>query len=554
MVTCPKCGQQNVDRARFCHACGEPLPKATASHDVRKTVTVLFCDIAESTQLGERLDPESLRRVMSRYFDEMRAALEGHGGTVEKFIGDAVMAVFGVPTLHEDDALRAVRAAVEMRRRLDALNEALEASYGVRLEMRVGINTGEVVAGGPGASTLATGDAVNVAKRLESAAGPGEILIGKETHGLVRGRVDTGPFESCSVKGKSEAVAACRVRDLVGPDGSEPERTTPLVARENELALLAAEFEQAGAESSCRLVTVLAPAGIGKSRLASELLQRLGERATGLTGHCLPYGDGITFWPLGEMVRQAGGEPALRAAVGDHADAELIVERILGATGAAGEAGGGEETFWAVRKLVEAIARQRPLVLVFEDIHWAEPTFLDLIEYLAGWTGDAPVLLLCLARHDLLDRRPSWLTPRPNARTLPLEPLTTEATELLLREIGHAGELDEGLRRRIAEAAEGNPLFVEQMAAMLVEEGEAGERLPMPPSIQALLAARLDRLGPEERAVIEPAAVAGREFSRGPVSDLVPPELREEVGRHLMALVRKELISPDTSQFEREDA
>ncbi|TMK92840.1 MAG: zinc-ribbon domain-containing protein [Actinobacteria bacterium] len=554
MVACPSCGRQNPDDARFCHACAAPLgDRPAAAHEVRKTVTVLFSDVVGSTPLGERLDPESLRRLMARYFDEMRAPLEGHGGTVEKFIGDAVMAVFGVPQLHEDDALRAVRAAFEMRQRLTVLNQELAESYGVDLEMRIGINTGEVVAGA-GAATLVTGDAVNLAKRLEQAAGPGEILIGKETYRLVRDEVEAGPLESFAVKGKRDEIAPWRLDELGRTGVTRRQRTTPLVGREAELAALAQDFEEVVAARSCRLVTVLAAAGIGKSRLATEVLAQLGDRATGLTGRCLPYGDGITFWPLGEMVREAGGEPVLRGAVHGLADADLIVERVLGATSSAGEARSGEETFWAVRKLAETLARRRPLVLVFEDIHWAEPTLLDLVEYLAGWIADAPVLLLCLARPDLLDRRPSWLTPQRNARALSIEPLSTQETDLLLEGLGHADGLEENLRERIADAAEGNPLFVEQLVAMVVEEGEEGGRLPMPPSIQALLAARLDRLSREERAVIEAAAVIGREFWRGPIFDLTPTEFRDEIGQHLMSLVRKELISPDTSLFEREDA
>jgi class 3 adenylate cyclase/tetratricopeptide (TPR) repeat protein len=552
MAACPNCGRESPDEARFCPACAAPLPRAPAPLEVRKTVTVLFSDVVDWTPVGERLDPESLRRLMARYFAEMRAAVERHGGTIEKFVGDAVMAVFGVPTLHEDDALRAVRAAVEMRERLAVLNDELTASYGVELAMRIGINTGEVVAGA-GADTLVTGHPVTVAKRLEQAASPREILIGKETYRLVRDEVEAGPLESFPVKGKPEQVAR-RLDELGRPDARETERKTPFAGREVELGLLLAEFELTLAAQGSRLVTVLGAAGIGKSRLARELPERLAGRATALKGRCLPYGDGITFWPLAEMVRQAGGEAGLREALHDHADVDLIVERVLGAIGAAAEAGGGEETFWAVRKLVEAIAGPRPLVLVFEDIHWAESTLLDLIEYLAGWIRDAPVLLLCLARPDLLDRQPSWLTPRQNTRALSLEPLSSEETELLLRGLGDESDLDSRLRERVAEAAEGNPLFAEQMLAMLTEEGEIGERLPMPPSIQSLLAARLDRLGPDERAVIESAAVVGREFWRSAVCDLVPRELRDEVGRHLMALVRKELVSPEASTLEREDA
>ena len=551
MAACSNCGQENLEGARFCHACAAPLAEgASAAHEVRKTVTVVFCDIVDSTPLGERLDPESLRRVMSRYFGEMRAALEAHGGTVEKFIGDAVMAVFGVPTLHEDDALRAVRAADEMRERLAALNDELLSTYGVELEMRVGINTGQVVAGRAGAPTLATGDAVNLAKRLEQAAGSGEILIGAETYRLVRDSVETVRLESRAVKGKADAVPSWRLETVAPPSAGTGARQTPLVGREAELEALVAELESVVSEQSSRLVTVLGAAGIGKSRLADEFLARVSDRSTALRGQCLPYGDGITLWPLVQMVRDAGGEPAIREALEGRSDADLIVERVLGATGAAREAGGGEETSWALRRLFEALARERPLVIVFEDIHWGEPTLLDLIEYFAGWIRDAPVLLLCLARPDLLDRQPTWLSPRPNARALSVAPLSDAETERLLA----ASDLAAGVRARIGAAAEGNPLFVEQMVALLAEEGESGETLSIPPSIHALLAARLDRLTLEERAVIETGAVVGRGFWRGAVRDLAPPELRDAVGTHLMALVRKDLVEPEASTLAHEDA
>ena len=550
MVACPNCGQENLEGARFCQACAAPLGDAGASREVRKTVTVLFCDVVDSTPLGERLDPESLRRVMSGYFAEMRAALEAHGGTVEKFIGDAVMAVFGVPTLHEDDALRAVRAANEMRGRLAKLNDELRRAYGVELQMRIGINTGHVVAGRAGAPTLATGDAVNLAKRLEQAAGSGEILIGAETYRLVRDSVEAVPLESRAVKGKADSIARWRLEAVIPPSSTPRPRQTPLVGREAELEALLAEFERVAAEQSARLVTILGAAGIGKSRLADELLDRIDGQATALRGQCLPYGDGITFWPLAEMVREAGGEAVIREALAGRSDADLIVERTLGATGATGEAGGGEETSWALRKLFEALAAPRPLVLVFEDLHWGEPTLLDLIEYFAGWIRDAPVLVLCLARPDLLDRQPTWLAPRPNARALSLDPLSDEDTQRLLA----GSELGPTVRARIRAAAEGNPLFVEQMVALLAEEGDSGETLPIPPSIHALLAARLDRLTHEERAVTETAAVVGRGFWRGAVRDLAPPELRNAVGTHLMALVRKDLVEPEASTLAQEDA
>jgi predicted ATPase/class 3 adenylate cyclase len=552
MAACPNCGQENPAEARFCQACAAPLTQAPTAHEVRKTVTVVFSDIVDSTPLGERLDPESLRRVVWRFFAEMRAALEAHGGTVERFAGDDVMAVFGVPTLHEDDALRAVRAASEMRQRLAGLNDELRRVYGVELEMRVGINTGQVVAGRAEALTLATGDALNLGKRIQQAAEPGEILIGAETYRLVRDSVDAEPLEPRAVKGKADPVPFWRLRSIADPAAATRKRQSSLVGREAELAALVAEFDRAAAERSSRLVTVLGSAGLGKSRLADEFLDRVAHRATTLRGQCLPYGDGITFWPLVQMVHESGGEPAIRDALAGRSDADLVVERILGVTGAgaAGEAGGGEETAWALRRLFEALARPRPLVLVFEDIHWGEPTLLDLIEYLTGWIRDAPVLLLCLARPDLLDRQPTWLAPRPNAAAISLMPLSDADTHRLLADT----ELGPAVRARIAAAAEGNPLFVEQIVALLAEEGGPGETISIPPSIQALLAARLDRLTPEERAVIETAAVVGRGFWRGAVRDLAPPGLRDAVHTHLMALARKDFVESDASSLVHEDA
>src|SRR5437588_8413439 len=388
MAACPNCGQENPADARYCQACAAPLAHAPAAHEVRKTVTVVFSDIVDSTPLGERLDPESLRRVMAHYFAEMRTALEAHGGTVEKFIGDAIMAVFGVPTVHEDDALRAVRAANEMRERLTRLNRELDESWGVQIEIRIGIDTGEVVAGDfRAAATIATGDVVHRAKRLEEAAHPGTILIGRETHALVVGAARATPVEALSLKGKSKPVAAWRLEDVdQGTAGMGRRLDGAFVDRKTELGLLLDALARVEDERGCRLFTVLGAPGLGKSRLVRELAARAEERVTFLTGHCLPYGDGITFWPLVEIVRQLGGEPALRAALEGSADAGLVLERVQGALGAPGGPAAGEETFWAIRKLVEALARRRPLIVCFEDIHWAEPTLLDLIEYLGGWT------------------------------------------------------------------------------------------------------------------------------------------------------------------------
>jgi class 3 adenylate cyclase/tetratricopeptide (TPR) repeat protein len=522
---------------------------------VRKTVTILFTDVVTSTELGERLDPESLRQVMSRWFEEMRAVIERHGGTLEKFIGDEVMAVFGVPVVHEDDALRAVRAAAEMRDRLAALNDELEAGWGVRLDVRTGINTGEVVAGDPATGqTFVTGDPVVLAKRLEQAAAPGEILIGKATYPLVRDAVQAGPLESFPVKGKAQSVAPFRLDEVdAAAPGLARRLDRPLVGRTDELARLRAEFDQVEHERVCRLVTVLGPAGIGKSRLAAELAATVGDRATTLTGRCLPYGEGITFWPLAQIVREAGEDAGLAAALRAGDDADVIADRIRGAIGASPAPGASVETFWAVRRFLETLARERPLVLVLEDIHWAERTFLDLIEYTAGFSRSAPILLLCLARHDLLEKHPTWANPRTNGVLLSLEALSPVQAAALLDGLREEVVLTGAARGRIAAAAEGNPLFLEQMVAMAAENaGEDGD-LPVPPSIQALLAERLDRLSAGERAVIERAAVIGRDFPRGAVVELCPPELRPWVGQHLMALVRKELLRPDPVERGRDD-
>jgi class 3 adenylate cyclase len=512
----------------------------------RRTVTVLFADVADSTPLGERLDPESLRRVMSRWFERMSSVLERHGGTVEKFIGDAVMAVFGIPELHEDDALRAVRAATELRQALAELNEELGRDLEVRIGIRVGINTGEVVAGdGSGGQMLATGDAVNVAKRLEESARTGEILLGEPTRKLVENAVVLEPRDELTLKGKSDLHAAWNVLAVIeGASAYARRLDAPLIGRENELQLLRGTYDEAAAARTCRLFTIIGPAGIGKSRLAAELCAAIRDEAQILTGRCLAYGDGITFWPLVEMVGALGSEEGVRELLRDADDAELVATRVLGAVGA--NPAPGSETFWAVRRLFEELARKRPLVVLVEDIHWAEPTLLDLLEYLAGWTHDAPMLLLCLARADLLDTRPGWLTHTGGG--VILEPLTDEQSHELLDEIAQEWPLDAAARERITEAAEGNPLYLEQMAAMLAEDSPTPE---IPPTIHALIAARLDRLPAEERAVLESAAVSGKNFVRSALRKLLAEADQSVVDATLLSLARKDLL---TARPGREDA
>jgi class 3 adenylate cyclase/tetratricopeptide (TPR) repeat protein len=525
---------------------------------MRKTVTVVFADVIDSTPLGERLDAETYRRVISRYFIEVSRVLEHHGGTVEKFIGDAVMAVFGIPVLHEDDALRAVRAVTELRETLAVLNEELRAELGTELRVRTGINTGEVVAGDPAeGQAFATGDAVAVAQRLEAAASPGEILIGDPTLRLVREAVLVEPLEPLELKGKSQPVRAWRLLGvLTGAPAFARRLDAPMVGRERELERLREAFEQAAERRECRVIKLIGAAGIGKSRLVNELLVSVGDEASVLEGRCLPYGRGITYWPLRDLVRKAAGEltrERIEELLEGDPDAEKIAGRVAGAIGIAGSTSAPEETMWAVRRLLEHLAREQPLVIAFDDLQWAEGTFLDLIEYLLGWIADAPILILCLARRELLEQHPGWLAATPSASTIVLDPLSEPEAEALLELLSGETELTVDLFTRITEAAEGNPLFVEQMLAMLTENGSAKSDFAIPPTIHALLAARLDRLEPQERAVIERASVIGKEFWRGAVTELTPAHERESAGPRLMTLTRKEFIEPSASIFPEED-
>ncbi|HEV8099960.1 MAG TPA: adenylate/guanylate cyclase domain-containing protein, partial [Gaiellaceae bacterium] len=466
----------------------------------RKTVSVLFCDLADSTVLGERLDPEPLRELLGAWYEEMRIAVERHGGTVEKFIGDAVMAVFGLPRVHEDDALRAVRAALDMQRAVERMNASLEARPVPALRIRIGINTGEVVTGDD-AATLATGDAVNTAKRLEEAASGGEILIGAVTERLVRHASRLEQLEAVEAKGKSAPVEAWRVLEAItGAESFARRWDTPLVGRAPELALLRDELTASTERRECRLVTVIGAAGVGKTRLVSELIAEVGGHVTVAAGRCLPYGDGITFWPLTELLQRLGGEQAVTDAMVDEDDAGLVVERlgVLGGNGSAPP----EELSWAVRRLFETLGRTQPLLVLLEDVHWAEPTLLDLVEHVSRWSREAPILLLCVAREELLEERPRW-----EGAIVRLEPLSAVDATQLLDALDGRGLLSPDLRARVADVAQGNPLYTEQLVAMLAEEAQAAaELVELPPTIQALLAARLDRLDAFDRDVLERAA------------------------------------------------
>ncbi|MDP9269991.1 MAG: AAA family ATPase [Chloroflexota bacterium] len=568
MTACPNCGFQNAERIKFCGECGQRLAGiGTAPREARRTVTVLFADVTGSTALGEQLDPESLRALMGRYFAAIKEIVERHGGTVEKFIGDAVMAVFGIPTLHEDDALRAVRAAAEIRDTLAHLNQELQKSRGLAVVFRTGVNTGEVVAGDPSAGqTLVTGDTVNTAARLEQAATPGEILLGQATYRLVRDAVVAEPIEPIEAKGKAERVPAYRLSSVIaGAAGHARRLDAPLVGRDRELRLVTDAFDRAVADRASQLVTVLGTAGVGKSRLVQEFRERIESRATFLIGRCLSYGEGITYWPLADALRGAvavdddnsleSWRAGLVALIAGEPQAEAIVEQVVGLIGV-GEARGGSEAFWAVRRLLEGMARRRPLVFVIDDLHWATPTFLDLVEHVADWTRDAPILLVCLARPELLDVRAGWGGGKMNATAFLLEPLDAGSIDVLLAHLVGA-DVTTDLRQRIAAAAEGNPLFVEELVAMLGEhdelmQGSGGERLAagpakldVPPTIEALMAARLDQLPLGDRGVLERGSVIGNQFGAGEVAHLSDEREPASVRPALMALVRRDMLRPD---------
>ena len=501
---------------------------ATGSES-RRTVTVVFTDVTGSTGLGENLDPEAVRQVMARYFETAGAVLERHGGTVEKFIGDAVMAVFGVPRLHEDDALRAVRAAVEMRERLALLNDELERSWGVRLGTRTGVNTGEVVAGDhAGGQALVTGDAVNVAARLEQLANTGEILIGDATRRLTADAVAVEPVEPLEARGKSQPVAAWRLLGVPGTDAYRRRLDTPLVGRRDELAQLRHAYARSVSQRSCALFTVIGPAGIGKSRLTLEFLRSVRDEATVLRGRCLPYGEGITYWPLVEIGRRiaGGGEDDLRALIGDEHDAEPVAAALASVIGRSQTPVSIDDADWAVRRLFESLARERPLVVSFEDVNWAEPTLLDLIEHIAEWTRDAPVMLVCTAREELIEQRPTWAGGLRNAATAFLEPLSDGDSAELVEQLGGELAAAEDTVSRVVALSGGNPLFVEQLLATMGSEQQPD--VGALSTIHAVIGARLDALSPVERELLECASVIGKEFWPEPVY----AAMREDPDRH----------------------
>jgi class 3 adenylate cyclase/tetratricopeptide (TPR) repeat protein len=507
MAACTACGVENDGDARFCKGCGSPLDEA-AEREQRKTATLVFCDLVGSTTLGESSDPEAVKRLLARYFERMKAIVESHGGTVEKFIGDAVVAVFGVPVSHEDDALRALRAAVEMR---DALPE-------VGVEGRIGVNSGEIVTSGFG--TIVTGDAANVAARLEQAAGAGEVLVGAETVALAGSAIEVKELEPLALKGKAEPVPAFRL--VAVGQALERSHATSFVGRARELAAVREAWERVVAEGRCELVTIVGEPGVGKSRLVAEFADGLDVPV--VRGRCLSYGEGITYFPVVEAIRELNAAPA-----DPHVAA--VLQALLGETGAATSP---DEIAWAFRELLQ---QEAPLVVVFDDIQWGEETFLDLVEHVALMSSGASLLLVCVARPELVERRPGW----PIA--LRLEPLGPAEVDALL-----PASLPTGVRERIASASGGNPLFLTEIVAMTAET--AGGELVVPPTLKALLAARLDRLEVAERDVLDRGSVEGEVFHQGPVQALTGSHVTSQ----LASLVRGELIRPDTGFLPGDEA
>jgi class 3 adenylate cyclase/tetratricopeptide (TPR) repeat protein len=560
--TCPNCGAPVAPDARFCSTCGTALGEtASAPGAERKLVSVLFADVTGSTSLGEQLDPERLRSVMDEYFGAMREEIEAEGGTVEKFIGDAVMAAFGVPTAHEDDPARAMRAGLRMLARLPDVNRTLESEHDVSLQIRVGVHTGEVLATvdpQPG-EAMVTGDAVNAAARLQSAAEPGEMLASERTVQAARGFAvaDRGPLE---LKGKQERVRAFAVlEETGGPTRGLPGFHAPMVGRDAELDVLRSVYERAEHEGRPHLVTIYGEAGVGKSRLTREFLSWVTSRerppAT-LAGRCLPYGDGITYWPLAEIlksyasildsdptdlaiekVRKAGRDLLTQAVSPDPARATATLAYTIGlqdpdiSFGALDPKDVRAEVHAAWRSFFTALSGREPVIAVIEDIHWADPALLDLLEELADRVL-GPVVFICPSRPELAATRAGWGGGRRNTSSVALDPLTVEESHELIRLLLAVDDLPPSVHERMLERAEGNPFFLEEIIRRLVDGGliehaddrwratEGIERVEIPDTVQAVLAARIDLLEPIDKRIAQAAAVVGRVFWSGPVADL----------------------------------
>jgi class 3 adenylate cyclase len=576
MPVCQRCREDNPVRAKFCLACAAPLATPATRREERKRVSVLFCDLVGFTSRSEQLDVEDVRAVLAPYYARLRADLERYGGTVEKFIGDAAMALFGAPTAHEDDPERAVRAALAIREAIAELNQAEPT---LDLHVRIGVTTGEALVAldarpveGEG---MASGDVVNTAARLQAAAPVDGILVDEATFRATDRQITYQPAEPVQAKGKADPVVvwlAVETRASLGVDVDQTPLTA-LVGRQRELDLLGAALARVRDEQALQLVTLVGVPGMGKSRLVWEL-KELVEAEPGLTiwrqGRCLPYGEGVALWALGEMVKAQAGiletDPAeLAQAKLDEAVADLVAEegeatwvtghlRPLVGLAVAGEAGGdrGAEAFAAWRRFCEALAEQGPTVLVFEDLHWADEVLLDFLDHLVDWVTDLPLLVVCTARPELLTRRPNWAGGKLNATTITLSPLGPEDTARLVAALLGQALLPAELQTILLARAGGNPLYAEEYVRMLADRGflhkvggtwrlERADALPLPESVQGIIAARLDALGPEEKALLQDAAVVGKVTWVSALAALGGAE-PFALERPLHALERRELL------------
>ncbi len=587
-AACPGCGTENPPQAKFCLECGTqlgeqpaappsaPRAESDAPPEERRRATVIFADLSGYTAAAERMDPEAVKALVDRSLRRLGEEIEGHGGAIDKYIGDNVMGVFGAPVAHEDDPERAVRAGLAMQAAMEEINRTGSAEHGVSFSLRVGINTGEVMAGAVGDRYTVIGDVVNVASRLQDAGRPESVTVGPATYRATRDSIAYEQLEPLQLKGKEEPVPAWEAIRVVaeGPVLRTSLRAeTPLIGRDEESETLVSMVERVQRERTPHLVTVLGQAGVGKSRLLRDMQARVGEMSDPPTmrlGQCPPYGSGIAYWALGEVLRHEfeipdTGDPKeawekLRSGVeelssetdepGAATRNAALIARPLGieppgdVPGAEGEDPQRvrEAIFSAIRAVIEALALRQPLVIALEDIHWADEGMLDLIEYLARWVR-APLLLVCLARDELLERRPSWGGGRISATTISLEPLTETETRELVAALFPSGDGENGhgeVVGNVADRAGGNPLFAEEMVNRLLEEG-SGDAEALPGTVQSLLAARLDSLDRLERLLLQHAAVVGQHFWVGTLEHTAAEE-GIDLERVLSSLQEKDML------------
>jgi class 3 adenylate cyclase/tetratricopeptide (TPR) repeat protein len=575
MQRCRRCGAENPDRARFCLACGVPLAEAPGAAE-RKVVSVLFVDLVGFTARSDHADPEDVQATLRPYHALLKREIERFGGTLEKFIGDAVMAVFGAPVAHEDDAERAVRTALRIVEAIPEVNE----EHGLSLEVRAAVNTGEAVvaigARPEKGETFVTGDVVNTAARLQQIAPVSGVVVGEATYRTIRNVIDCEQLQHVSVKGKRDAIPIWLVagvrRDF------EPSPRTLFVGRQDELALLTQTYARTVREAGVQLVTITGEPGIGKTRLLAEFrafLEEQPEPPIWRQGRCLPYGEGITFWALGEIVKAQAAilesdsperaaaklEAAVETAVGEPSEREWFKARLAPLVGAkvVDSAGTAEraESFTGWRRFLEAVAAERPLVLLFEDLHWADEALLEFLEHLADWSTGVPLLLVCAARPELYERHAGWGGGKRNSTTISLSPLSSEETARLISALLTQAVLPAETQVVLLERSGGNPLYAEEFVRMLSDRGilirdgravriAAGAEIPVPESVHALIAARLDTLPADRKVFLHDAAVVGKVFWTDAVASMGAMEA-STVSEGLRELVRKELVRPARS-------